>query len=193
MSFTNDVLADVADVLEVQPFACPSCQKDIERKVMQVHGIQGIEEGSVLAQLQCDDCEHNSLERMAVSDVLPHAAQRFVLQLTKDSDWQSRRVFKSRTTMLCIPEIGLDSASTSVAGGTILDLLEAVRDEMTNVPAFQGLAHADGMLQMMGFMEKFNDVLDGTCEATLEMEDAASRLCFIEARGEADAHLFVKR
>eukprot|EP00045_Choanoeca_perplexa_P009831 m.96204 g.96204 ORF g.96204 m.96204 type:complete len:70 (-) comp15044_c0_seq8:794-1003(-) len=51
MSFTNDVLADVADVLEVQPFACPSCQKDIERKVMQVHGIQGIEEGSVLAQV----------------------------------------------------------------------------------------------------------------------------------------------
>jgi hypothetical protein len=52
---------------------------------------------------------------------------------------------------------------------------------MTNVPAFQGLGYADGMLKMMGFIESFNDVLDGTLEATLEMEDAASRLCYIEA------------
>jgi hypothetical protein len=31
-----------------------------------------------------------------VSEVLPHAAQRFVLKLNGESDWQTRRVFKVR-------------------------------------------------------------------------------------------------
>ena len=60
---------------------------------------------------------------------------------------------------------------------------------MTNVPAFQGLGHAEGMLKMMAFIEAFNNVLDGTLDATLEMEDAASRLCYIEVNAGPEPRL----
>eukprot|EP00730_Choanoeca_flexa_P014891 TRINITY_DN6677_c0_g1_i1.p1 TRINITY_DN6677_c0_g1~~TRINITY_DN6677_c0_g1_i1.p1 ORF type:complete len:194 (+),score=48.79 TRINITY_DN6677_c0_g1_i1:235-816(+) len=193
MSVTQEVLSEAADVLEVQKIKCDKCGDQIKRTVMQVAGISGLEDGDVLAQVECEPCDHNSLERVTVADVLPHAAQRFVLKLNDKSDWETRRVFKSRSTFISIPEIGLESASTSVAGGTVLELLEAVREEMMNVPAFQAVDQTEGMLRMMDFIESFSDVVNGFKEATLEIEDAKKSLCYVEARGENDEHLTVTR
>ena len=52
--------------------------------------------------------------------------------------------------------------------------------KMMNVPAFQGLDHAECMMKMMQFMEQFNEVINGTMDATLVLEDTQNSLCYIE-------------
>ncbi|EDQ91264.1 uncharacterized protein MONBRDRAFT_6354, partial [Monosiga brevicollis MX1] len=83
-----------------------------------------------------------------------------------------------------IPEIGLESAKTEQGGAaiTVLELLQATKAEVTNSPAFQQLDQAEGMVKLMEFVQQLDEVIEGTMDATLVLEDTQDKMAFIEVR-----------
>ncbi len=126
----------------------------------------------------------------------------FELKLSEESDWRQRELIKvlakggcvsqspiptsqSTTAIYSIPEIGLESARAgSCAKLTVLELLMATRMELGKAPSFDsGEDHGDSMLKLSEFIERLDDIITGSLEATLILQDPRQKMCFIEVCG----------
>lgn len=74
---------------------------------MQVHGIQNIDDNSVLKRITCSTCGHASLDKVPHgticssvrrvsrgADDLGHVGRRFALKLTQESQWRDRLLMR---------------------------------------------------------------------------------------------------
>jgi len=161
---------------------CPSCEAaSAETRLLQVDMADFV--GKLVKQTRCANCGYSTAVTVD-KGTLDYLGAHFELKLCEESDWRQRKLIKSTTTFYSIPEIGLESArSGDCQNITVLELLLITRAELAKSPSFDsGASHAESMLKLSEFLEKLDEIIEGSAEATLIIQDPRQKMCFIEKK-----------
>lgn len=149
---------------------CPACNAPCQTN-MKLTKIPNFKEVVIMATT-CDSCGHRTNEVKSGSGMEPKG-QRIKLEITEITDL-NRDLLKSETCDILIPDLELEVGGRMLGGRftTVEGILTNIKELLQENPLFAGdSTREDIKIRMDKFLDKLNEVIEGTRKVTLILDD----------------------